>query len=259
MVETYCINDETYIYIQTKHNSKQITHRFDKEGALLNTLGEGGTGLAVDTHIERDCIYTAGGATVYRYYRTGDVTDTWHYGNIVVPGVANITAVASLSEGETEFKLAVLDPTQRRICLQDMTRDVTFPIEFTDFNPTYIARAPGPDDTVVVIGYQDDARSQVRFYAHDGRLTEVIEDDVTKHGGVCVDNRGHVIVCDHGNARVVRFSRLHNNWKMECLLATDMLGGKRPLHVDVSTEGHLVVSVEGQDGGHSWLLFTGYQ
>ena len=66
--------------------------------------------------------------------------------------------------------------------------------------------------------------------------------------GLCVDGGGRVVVCDMGNRRVVRYW-----WERECerwsvVLTREQLNGDKPMSIDITPDGAMLVGTEGQNG-----------
>ena len=79
--------------------------------------------------------------------------------------------------------------------------------------------------------------------------------------GVCMDQKGRVVVCDYGNKRVVRFTMggycgASNQW--EILLTPEQLEYCHPCHVTIATSGLVAVSLQTETGVDKIALFTGY-
>ena len=63
--------------------------------------------------------------------------------------------------------------------------------------------------------------------------------------GVCVDGSGRVAVCDGGNERVVRYWWEGDVEQWDVILTPQQLGGEYPWSVDITDDGHMVISTPG--------------
>ena len=59
--------------------------------------------------------------------------------------------------------------------------------------------------------------------------------------GLCVDDRGTVVVCDRGNKRVVRYWWERDVEQWDVILTPQQLCGGNPVCVDITDDGHMVI------------------
>ena len=276
-IETY--HNDDYIYLQTRPLTTDVSStvssggvssdsgvssvvssitRLCPSGGVLCRFGLGTGGLAIDTGTERDCVCSGHNDTITRYYRNGTPINMWHPATLPVDGAETIVSIMCFTRG-CDTMYAVVDEGAGSIIIMTYTGAVTQRIRPRDgdvFTPRYLAPTLAPSNTLATTGYHS---NQVRLYSLRGDLVDCIEDEMTEPRGLCVDTKGRLIVCYHGDGTVVRVTKLFN-WHKEVLLTPEVLGDRRPCHVDVSDRGHLVVSVESRDQVNHWVLvFSGYQ
>ena len=255
---------EFCVYVQTTGNPS-VT-QYTTSGTILTTFGTGSGGLLIDP--ARDCVCLADGGTVSRVSRDGTATQL---GSRYLPieGEHKVVSMAMLVKGANVRYAAVDLHLNRVIIIDPNTGDVTKKVKVKDgkFKIRHIATRPGQRDSFAVTGLHS---NQIRRFNADKwkkwKMTELIgcqgngHDQLRNPAGMCMDAQGRIIVCDHGNARVVRFIKVTKDmWRCDVIVSPEVLGWRRPSHVDVSTDGHVIVSVQSQDSGRqSWLLFTGY-
>ena len=140
------------------------------------------------------------------------------------------------------------------------------PLPGDKFEPRHLASRPGRNDFLAATGHHD---NQVRIYTKCAKglskrwkLTDKIgcqgsgHDKLKNPAGLCIDNKGRVVVCDHDNACVVRFTQdAKGDWECDVMITPEMLGMRLPCYVDASADGHVIVCVQSVDGHHSLLLF----
>ena len=268
MIEEYYYTGHDHIYIMTEPRGQQPTvTRFDLCARAVATFGAGSGGLLIDPHPARDCVVIADGANLERVYREGSPLSMWAQPFLSVQGDPNIISMATLAKGDN-IKYVTVDNVGRIRIVEPVYGDVTRKIKMAkddNFQPCHLATNPAVlKDKIAVSGLHS---NQIRLYTKKGKLTDIMgsygngDDALENPTGLCIDFKGRLLVCDHGNGRIVRFTKDDTgSWSGEGIITPEMLDHRRPCHVDVSPQGRLIVSVQSEDGTESqWLLFTKYK
>ena len=118
-----------------------------------------------------------------------------------------------------------------------------------------------------LIAISDSSNHNVKIIRTSGYLKQILGSygdgpfQLFRPFGVCMDQKGRVVVCDYGNKRVVRFTMggycgASNQW--EILLTPEQLEYCHPCHVTIATSGLVAVSLQTETGIDKIALFTGY-
>ena len=252
------------VYILTDRDDETVT-LYDIAKGTLSRFGIGSGGLLYDPHPGRDCLCVANGGTVTRVSKNGN---TCHRLNgkrfLPIDGNHNFVSMATLGKGNRVKYVAVDDIPRCVIIIDPDYGHIDDKIaKGRDFHPCHVATHPSLPDKLAVTG-----SNQVRLYSK-GRFNKWKPTDIGCHdngdeglvdpAGLCIDGEGRIVVCDRGNARVVRYTCTKDDWVCDVIIAPEVFRGRRPSHVDVSADGHVIVAVQSEDGRpHGWLLFGGY-
>ena len=262
-VELCPYNGKETVYVTT--NRVPTVTRYTLNGDVIAQFGEGHGGLALDTHPGRDCVCLTHGSDVIRTYRDGSRIEMGYPPVLEVKGAKNMTSMTCINKhkgkGHLDMKVTYVTVDADLGCVLlikaskgKVMRKVPAP-DVEQFIPCCVAYNPTIAGGVLVMtGYHS---NQVRLYSLAGKLLDTIAQDLNKPFGVCVDGTGRIIVCNHGSRCVVRFRMgARVNWEVETLITPEVLDNRRPCHVDVSPNGHMILSVQSEHGDtFYWQLY----
>ena len=257
----------SYFYVRMRDEPHILKYDLDGDfcrsfGTLPESGSPGNGSLAFDTNDERDCLCDVSGMTISRTNRLGVPIDMWIPQKLLIQGAKTLGPVAYtpckdryVCVDVEEAKVLVVDPKSGEVC-----RTIGAGVLG---RPRGVALTPGPQVTIVVT---DHATHQLKLFTLKGKAIGALGSFGTGYGqmmhptGACVDGEGRILVCDHCNMRVVRWSQAPGGWRWECVVTQEQLGFRYPTHVDVSTSGHIIVgSMTSQPRMYFWTLFTGYK
>lgn len=259
-----------YMYVRTGHAHEPIL-KYGLDGKLVRSFGSSNkTEGSVCADTKRDLLLSTSGDTVYRTTRLGVPPGLFYHAYIRVPAARNINHVTYITPRDL---YAVADIDLHAVFLvKATTGDVKKMIGGKgsgdlEFNkPHSIAFNPdSPDDVIAVTDYYNHC---VKLFSLKGKLKEVLgchgygEGKLITPSGVCIDNKGRVLICDTGNRRVVRVTlkgRRAAQW--ECVISPEQLEDRYPKYIDVTSNGHVIVSVMtslARNAKHSWILYKNY-
>ena len=261
--------DTDHVYVQTDRKPTVIRYDLSARATTAYGSGSGGMMLTLDPEDEGEgegCMCVAEGGTVARTRPDGTPLTTPYHRHLPIDGDHDIVSMATLHK-DNKVKYAVVDVHLGCVLIvEPFEGKVKRTIQVAkgdQFEPRYIATDVNLKHTLVVSGLHS---NQVRLYSRKGEMVGILgcygngDDRLCEPAGVCVDTDSRVLVCDHGNGRVVRFTKVaKGTWQGHCVLTPDMLHHKRPCHASTSPSGHVVVSVQSKYGEWSWMLYSGYQ
>ena len=257
-----------HVYIRSRtHVLKQkLNGRKIREWSVSNDTSTGGA--CFDS--ARELIVSASGQSVSRTTRLGRDPGYLCTSSVKVRKAKVISSVAYHAQSDryiitdTELKsVMVVDATSGKVKSHVKTSRGNWGDDL-DFPDTVSCHRMSPHGLIAVT---DSANHCVKLYNIKAKLLRFLGSygdgrcQLNSPRGVCMDAMGRIVVCDHGNKRVVRFTRMcvGGSWRWECILSPEMLAHRHPSYVDISNDGHMVVILTtADDACHSWALFKGY-
>ena len=251
-----------FVYVQT--NRKPTLDKYNFHGYVKATFGTGSGGFILDPDQSRDRVLVASGALLTLHHRDGTLLNSWDR-KVAIGCKHSIVSMTVVAKG-TNVKYVAIDAHGNTLIISPNNGGIIKHIRASmsdAFVPRHLATNPA---LCHYIALSDNHSNQVRMYNIKGRLTDIIgcygygDDDLKTPKGMCIDHQGRLLVCDHGNGRVMQFTRSHPGvWRGECVVTPEMMWYRLPCHVAVSADGHVVVSVQSHDSTESgWMMFSGY-
>ena len=259
-----------YLYVRTGHPVDPILKYGIVDGKLHRSFGtsiktEGS--VCVDTR--RDLLLSSSGDTIYRTTRLGVPPGLFYNAYVRVRAARNINHVTYV---EPRDVYVVTDIDQHAMFIVNSTSgEVKKKVGGKgsgdlNFNkPHSVAFNPAScNDVIAVTDYYNHC---VKVFTLKGKLKDILgshgygEGQLVNPSGVCIDNKGRILIADTGNKRIVRATTKGRNTKWECIISPEQLEDRYPRYVDVSSNGHVVVSTmatPNHAAKHSWMLFKNY-
>ena len=258
--------DPEYVYVKMEDSM----HKYDVEGQQIREWRLPSGPACMDT--ERDLIVSGSGSHISRATRLGDDPQCIYGGSVHVN--KNKARVTSMAYHDQSDRYVLVDSYRNDVLFTDATSGKV-KAHVTKSNSYKSAALIRPVSVSChqrsphgLIAVTESANHCVKLYNIKAKLIRTLGShgdgrcQLNSPRGVCMDAMGRIVVCDHGNKRVVRFTRMcvGGSWRWECILSPEMLAHRHPSHVDISDDGHMVVTLTtADDQNQSWALFKGYR